>query len=694
MKNILTLVGFLLVANFISAQDLDRSLRPEPGPTPEIKFKNPTIFTMPNGMKLYVVEDHKVPKVSMLTIFDFEPPLEGKLTGLNEFVGEILMSGTHEHSKDEINSIIDGMGATLSIGSSSIYAASLTRHFDNLMKMTAEVLLQSKPDPKELELLKKQALSGLETTKDDPNAQLENASAVAIFGDKHPYGEVMSPETVKNIQIEDCIGYAKYYFRPNVAYMAIVGDITPVEAKAKVDQYFSQWQKSDVPKSKYNMKSKPTDRQVVFVPKTGAVQSNFAVTYPVDLKPNSTEVLPVSVMNYILGGGSSSKLFMNLRERHGWTYGAYSSINPDPLMSTFKATAKCRNEVTDSAVAETLAEMENMIKGNFSDEDLQAAKANLGGRFSRSLENPRNLARYAINIDRYKLDKDYYKNYLIRLADVDKEDLQKTSAKYLDTKKAYIVVSGNEDQALESLKKFDSDGKIDVRNYLGRVPEKTAEVSADVTAASVVMAYINATGGEQIWNSVKDIYSKSEGSINGQTLTIEQWRSSGKLKNNISMMGMNIQTVVYADGKGYQSDQTGKKTELTQEELEEYKAAANYQLELNYEKEGYNLELKGSTKYDDKDAYELLITSPNGQAYTEYYDMKTHYKLASITTMEQQGMSMVQTIKFNDYKETGGGVVMPFSNTTIISAGGQSQTIESKVVDVKINQGIEESVFQ
>ncbi len=694
MKNILTLLSLLLIVNYTSAQKLDRSVRPKPGPTPKIQLKSPTTFTLPNGIKLYVVEDHKVPKVSMLTIFDFDPPLEGANAGLSGFVGDILMSGTYKHDKDEINKIIDGMGATLNIGSSSIYASSLTRHFDDLMDMTAEVLLQSKPSADELELLKKQTLSALETTQDDPDAQLSNASAVANFGDKHPYGEVPSPESIKNIQLDDCIGYAKYFFRPNVAYMAIVGDITAVEAKALVDKYFSQWQKADVPKSIYNVKAAPKGKQVVFVPKTGAVQSNFAVTYPVYLKPNSPDVLPVSVMNYILGGGSSSKLFANLRETHGWTYGAYSGLSYDQLKSNFRASAKCRNEVTDSAITETLAEMNNMIKGNFSDDDVKAAVANLGGRFSRSLENPRSLAQYAINIDRYNLDKDVYKNYLINLAKIDKSTVQKTAAKYLDTKNYYVVVSGNEDQTLESLVKLDSDGKVDVRNYLGRVPEKAAEVSKDVTAESVIQDYIDATGGEKIWNSVKDIYTKSEGTIQGQKLTIEQWRGPDMFKNNISMMGMNLQTVVYAKGKGYKSDQTGTKSDLTPDEIAEYKASSNYQLELNYEGEGYSLELKGSEKYDGKDAYKIVVTTSNGDQYTEYYDMKSHYKIATVQIEEEQGQTMTQTMKYSDYKETGGGVVMPFSNTIIMSAGGQSQNIESKVVDVQVNQGMDESVFK
>ncbi len=691
MKNIFILLLSLL--SVTSYAQLDRSVRPKPGPTPEIKMKNPTEISMPNGLKLYVVEDHKIPKVSMLTIFDFEDPLEGKAAGLSSLVGDVIKSGTQSHSKTEINDIIDGLGATLAFDNNSIYASSLTRHFGEVMEMCGDIMLNTKPDPKELDLLKKQLISALETQKDDPDAQLQNAAAVANYGTKNPYGEVPTPETVANITLEDCIGFKNLYFRPNIAYMAIVGDITPDQAKALVKQHLANWQKADVPKSTYGLKGKPQDKQVIFVPKTGAVQSNFAITYPVAFKHNSPDRLGVSVMNYILGGGSSSKLFTNLRETHGWTYGAYSGISPDELMSDFSAGAKCRNEVTDSAVTETLAEMENMKSGNFTDEDVTAAINNLGGSFSRSLEQPRNIALYSINKKRYNLPDDYYSNYLINLKKIDKAKVKSIANKYLSTDKYYLVVSGNQDQTLETLKKFDTDGEIELRNHLGGEVEQAAQANADMTAEQVVADYIDATGGAQIWQGVKDIYTKSEGEIQGTTLTSEQWRSKDKLKNLITVMGMTVQEIVYNQGKGYSKDQTGAKNRLTADELAEYKAAANYQLDLNYDKEGYKLKLEGTEKLDGKDAYKITLTPPQGDSYTEYYDMKTHYKLATVTSGTQQGMSMTQTVTYGDYKETAGGVVMPFETTITISAGEQSQIIKTKVVDVKVNEGIDDRVF-
>ncbi len=690
MKIIKIIALVCLVASTATAQKLDRSIRPKPGPTPEIKLEEPTTFTLPNGLRVFVVENHKIPKVTMLVRFDFEQPLEGEFTGMNSLIGDVLMSGTTTKSKDEINNAVDGMGATLSISSSSVYASSLTRHFGNLMSISSDILINNKPSQKELDLQKEQMISGLQTLADDPDAQLENASAVKNFGKKHPYGEIPTPESVANITLEACSRYKDYFMRPNNAYMAIVGDITPKEAKKLVMKNFTNWEKRDIPKSQYTPVSKEPGNQVVFVSKTAAVQSNFSVTYPLDLKHNSPDALKVKIMNYILGGGSNSKLFKNLREGHGWTYGAYSSIKPNELKSSFKAGAKCRNEVTDSAIAETLTEMNNMIAGNFSEKDLKSAKSNLSGSFGRSLENPRTIANFAIDKEMYNLSDDYYKNYLKNIQSYTKEDILATSKKYLKTNDAYIVVSGNKNETMSSLENLDADGKIEQLDYLGReVKESNVEVAADMTAEKVVANYIEATGGAKNWAAIKDIKQTSEGNIQGMPLVMNVWRKPRKMKVELSMMGNVAYKLMVNESNGYMEVQ-GQKQALEGDELKSAVNSADFQLETKYAEMGYKLELNGVEKVNEKDAYVVKITSPYGDQSTEYFDTKTFYKLRTIELQEAAGQQVQNVTDYDGYKEVNGGIKLPFK--TKLSLGPQKVDMETK--DVKINSGIDDSEFE
>ncbi len=690
MKIIQVLALLCLMTSTAMAQTIDRSMRPKAGPTPEIKLEDATKIQMPNGLRLFVVENHKIPKVTMLIRFDFDQPLEGKLAGMNGMIGDVLMSGTTTKSKADINNTIDGMGASLSIGSSSIYASSLTRHFEELMSISSDILLNNKPSQDELDLQKQQLISGLKTLKDNPDAQLENASAVKNFGADHPYGEIPTPETVANITLEACSRYKDYFMRPNNAYMAIVGDITPSEAKKLVSKYFSAWQKRDIPTSSYPKIQKKEGNEVVFVSKSAAVQSNFGVTYPVDLKHNNPDALKVKVMNYILGGGSNSKLFKNLREGHGWTYGAYSRISPDKIMSNFNAGAKCRNEVTDSAITETLAEMKAMMQGEFSEEDLRSAKNYLSGSFGRSLEDPRNIANYAINTEIYNLDKNYYKNYLKTIQSYTKKDILNASQKYLHPGNAYIVVSGNKNETMESLQKLDSDGEIEQLDYLGRaVEESTVEVAADMTAEKVIASYIEATGGAKNWAGIKDIRQSSEGELQGMKINMNVWRKPSKLKVQLEFMGNVAYKMVVTENAGYVESQ-GNKESIEGDKLKSAVASADFQLETKYAELGYQLELAGVEKVNGKDAYLVNIKSPYGDILADYFDTKTFYKLRSIETQEAAGQTVQQVTDYDQYKEVSGGIKLPFS--TSISLGPQQVNMITK--EVKVNSGFADSEFE
>ncbi len=397
MKKIISIIFAVSLVSGIYAQKLDRSIKPKAAPAPEIKLGTPESFTLPNGLKVFVVEKHTLPEVSFSLSLDIDPILEGDMTGYISAAGQLLGRGTKNRTKQQLNEEIDFIGATLSTYSTGIYASSLKKHEDKLLTLMSDVLMNAEFKQEELDKIKKQTKSSLESSKDDPDAIAANVRSVLLYSNKHPYGEVTTEKSVDNITLEKCNEYYHTYFKPNVAYLAIVGDITLAEAKPLVEKYFGSWKKAEVPTHKYRTPFPSKTTQVDFVHKEGATQSVINITYPVNLKHNSPDVVKARIMNAILGGSATARLFMDLREGHGFTYGAYSRLSADELVGSFNASAKVRNEVTDSSIIQFLFELNKMVKENVTEEELQNVKNYMTGTFAYSLQDPKTIARFAIN---------------------------------------------------------------------------------------------------------------------------------------------------------------------------------------------------------------------------------------------------------------------------------------------------------
>ena len=339
MKNITLSILTIALALSAGAQSFDRSVRPKPGPAPEIKLGKTESFTLPNGLRVFVVENHKLPTITMSIQLDIKPALEGNMAGYRELMSDLLTSGTKTRSNEKLNEEIDFIGARIGASDEGLFGSGLKKHQDKIMELVADIAMNADFKQPELDKNKKRMKSGLEAEKNEPDAMLNNVSAVINFGTNHPYGEVPTPETVDAITLEAVKKYYSTYFRPNVAYMAIVGDVTVKEVKPLIEKYFGGWQKADVPVAEYSNPTAPSTTSVAFVPREAAVQSVINVTYPIDLQPGTPDVVKARVTNSMLGGGSNGRLFLNLREKHGWTYGSYSSINPDDLKANFTAYA-------------------------------------------------------------------------------------------------------------------------------------------------------------------------------------------------------------------------------------------------------------------------------------------------------------------------------------------------------------------
>nr|MDA3835545.1 pitrilysin family protein [Spirochaetales bacterium] len=550
MKRIFSITILLAMVAAVNAQ-VDRTTPPKAGPAPEVQIGDYEKFMLPNGLTVIVVENPKVPVVSYSLTLDITRPAEGELTGYIDITGGMLRSGTLNRSKSEIDEGVDFIGATLSTQAKGIYARSLSKHSTQLLEIMSDVLLNPTFPKEELEKQVTQYKTAIQANKEEPSAIAKNVADKLVYGKNDPYGEIMSDETLDNISSEDCRSYYKSYFRPNAAYLVVVGDITAKEAKKQTKKYFGAWEESPVPQNTFPYPDGFQKPEVAISNKDGANQSTIIVTHNVHLTPGHTDLPTARVMNGILGGGSfNARLFQNLREDKAYTYGAYSNLESDERIGSFSARAQVRTSVTDSALIEILKEMERMRTELVSDEELQQVINSIIGNFGRALEDPQTVARFALNIERYDLPKDYYENYLKKIAEVTKEDVRDAAKTYLKPDKAVILAVGNASAIADKLKAFSPSQTVTQYDYYGNIVEKKT-VDTDVSAEDVLAGYIKAIGGEEIINSVTDLKMKMAMSIQGMAVNIEVFQKRpDKFYQATSMNGNVVSMQVLNGDKG------------------------------------------------------------------------------------------------------------------------------------------------
>ncbi len=662
---------------------VDRTKAPKPGPAPIIKVGEPATFTLPNGLKVFVVQNTKLPRVSATLTIDREAVLEGNKAGVVEMAGELLRRGTTTMKKAELDEAIDYLGASIGTSSASVSGSSLTNNFPKVVALMADIALRPSFPADELEKIRKQTLSGLAQAKEDPGTIARNVSAKLVYGKNHPYGEIETENTVKAVTVADVKNYYTTYWKPNIAYLIFVGDITVAQATKLATDNFGKWQKGIVATPVYKAPQPPAKTYIAIIDRPSSVQSNITLIAPIQLKPGAADAIAGNVTASLLGGGSSARLYKNLREKYGFTYGAYSSISNDRLVGNFTATAAVRNEKTDSAIGQFIYEFKRLRNELPAGDEVSLIKNEGSGAFARSLENPATIANFALNIARYKLPKEYYQDYLKNLAAVDAGKVKMIAEKYIPVNNLAIVIVGNAKEISKGLEKYGEVKYFDTDGNEVKAPE-TKKVSADITPEKILLKAADAVAGTAVMAATKDIEMNGTASVMGQSLGFSQ---KIILPNNymqvMSMQGMPMMKQLMKNGTYYQSQQ-GQELPLKDDDKEKMEEDGAFFTEAYILKQkGYKLNLKGIEQVDGKDAYAVEITSPKGRKYTNYYDVAAGFLVKNVSEQDSpQGKALV-SVYSKDYKGYG-GVQVP---TKVVIDYGQFK-IELAVTDVKVNQGL------
>ena len=669
MKKFALGIGVMLLATGISFAQVDRSKLPASGPAPEIKIGEAETFTLANGLKVFVVKNTKLPRVSFTLRLDRVLPLEGDKAGLRNFVGEMMMGGTKNRTKDQLDQEIDFIGASLSASSTSVSVSTLKKHQGKALDLMADVLFNPVFPQPEFDKFKKQSLTALATKKDDPRVISSRLSLAVLYGKNDPRGEYQTEQTTKNITLEDVKAYYQTYFKPNIAYLAIVGDIDMAEAQKVVNQYFGAWMKGVVPTFTYPMPVRAAKQAVAIVDRSSSVQSVINVTQPVALKMGDTDYISSRLLNQILGEGPASRLNLNLREDKRFTYSASSSLDVGKLGGTISASASVRTEVTDSAVYEIVYEIRNLVEKGVTQEELDKAKAELGGLFGRYLEYPFNIAAFPMDIAMLNLPKDYYTTYLQKLNGYTVADINATAKRLIDPDKFIITTVGNGAEIKEKLAQF---GEVIEYDNMGK--QLVADVA--MTGEKVLENYLAAVGGVDKVAAVKTAKISMEATINNIPLTLDFVYDSqnGRYGQKLSLEGSMIQKTSLANGKGFISEK-GNTIEMPPAQLAEAQLNSYLFPEAVYKANGYTISLDGLKDIEGTPAYKVIIMDASGAKLINYYAQDSGLKV------KYENPASGDTY-YGDYLATN-GVLIPMSWTII------SPTIpvplEAKVTSLELN---------
>ncbi|MCO6358379.1 M16 family metallopeptidase [Roseivirga pacifica] len=679
MKKLFTLA--MLVLCTAAFAQVDRSKLPEPAEAREIEIGDYDKFTLKNGLTVIVVENDKLPTLSWTLSFDNGTITEGKKAGYTSIFGQVMRAGTTSKSKEVLNEEIDFMGASVNVGSSSISAFSLSKYKEDILSIFTDILYNPAFPQDEFDRAIEQTLTGLKQSKDNPDAIMANVRGVVNYGKKHVFGEIVTEETIGNIELQDLKNHYIHYFKPNIAYLVVVGDIKTKEAKKLVEQHFGNWEIGEVLIEDFKQPEPVEKTTVSFVDRPASVQSVINITYPIDNKPGSDDVTKLSLLNTILGGGGlSTRLNMNLREDKGYTYGAYSSMGSSRYSATFNANASVRNEVTDSAMVQFMYELNKISTELVSEEEFELAKNTAKGSFARSLESRGTVASFALNTEINDLPEDYYANYLKRVDAITREDLLEVAKKYVRPDKANIIVVGKADEVADKLKQF---GEITYYDAEGNVIDVEAAKAAvaSVDAQTIINKYLEAVGGVDKIKSIEDITTVSKATIQGQQISITQVQKGNIMsKQQVGMAGMVLQEMIFNNGEAVMKAQGQSQQIPPGPQLEALKEGAVIFPEQYYGDLEYELTVKGIQKVQGKDAYEVSVKTPAGTTASQFFDVESGLLVKQASA--QGGSEILEYTEVN-------GIKVPSKMTLTLPGMGSVEA----TVEVKINTGVEDSAF-
>ena len=451
-------------------------LKQPPPPLPQRPLKLPTTSetTLPNGLLVVIVADQRLPLVSYRLVFrsgDAHDPVE--LPGLADMLTGLLTEGTQSRTSREIADEVARLGATLQAGASSDYttvaASSLTTFSDEILELMADVALRPVFPENEVELTKQNTKESLKQQRAQPSFLASEMVARVMYGD-HPYSVTApTPEAIDATTREKLIEFHRGKFVPNIAVLVVAGDVEQDLLLQRIEALFGNWQPGEVAANDFPAPPVRTARAAYVVDRPGSAQANIVIANS-GITRTSPDYFPMLVMHTVLGANASSRLFMNLREEKGYTYGAYSSLDARRTAGTLRATAEVRTSVTGDSLKEFFYELDRIRREPVAEKELADAKSYLTGVFPIRLETQEGLIDQLVQIKMFGLPDNYLETYRSQIQSVTREQIQAVAQKYVKPDEAALVIVGDGKQLHEHIKPYTED--IQFYNTAGKPKQK------------------------------------------------------------------------------------------------------------------------------------------------------------------------------------------------------------------------------
>jgi predicted Zn-dependent peptidase len=435
-----------------SAQTLDRSVRPAPGPLPTVQTPAVVKRSLANGLQVWTVTQRELPTINASLVIRAGAVHDGSKAGLAAMTASVLDEGTSRLSALEFARAVDALGAGLGAFASdertTVSLSTLKKTSGEAFALMGQLVTTPAFAAEEIERDRKSRLQSLRQQKDQPTTIASNTFAARVYGDDHPYGRPGNgtPETIASITRDDITGFYAAFYRPNNAVLVIVGDVTSDEAVGLATKAFGGWEKGDVPASVAAIPPRPAVRAatVYLVDKPGAAQSEIRIGHPGAARSTNPDYYALQVLNTILGGQFSSRINLNLRESKGYTYGARSGWTFARGDGPFVASAGVFTAKTDSSLIEFLRELREIRAGRpVTEEEVAFAKRTIVQGYPRAIETNAGVVNQLADLAFFGLPEAEMTNYLTRVQAVKPADVTRVARRYLQPDQFTIVVVGD-----------------------------------------------------------------------------------------------------------------------------------------------------------------------------------------------------------------------------------------------------------
>jgi zinc protease len=677
----------LLLSQAALGQKIDRTKKPEAGPAPAASFPDFKEAVLSNGLKVFIIESDRKPTITVRLLVKAGDFFDGEKPGVADFTAELLGRGSPKRKASDFAREADKIGAEYSASSgddaTSIVISGLTKHTDKLLELLSDAVLNPTFPEEQLEIVRKQALSNITAGKKTPQTLAANLQRKVLFGD-YPYGKVQTEESVNAITVEDLKNFYNSHYFANNATIAVVGDVKADEITKKLEKYFGKWKRGTPAKVQPAELPDSKGLMIHLVDLPGAVQSNIRVCFR-SVPRNNPDLVELGVVESVLGGGFSGRLFQNLREKHGWTYGAYASGVYQRYLGYFAASTEVRNAVTDSAIAEILAEMRRICSEPINEEELKLQREYLAGNYLLSLERAEQNAARLQNIEFYGLPADYYKTYAQRVSRVTPEKALELAKKYIEVNDLAIVVVGDAKEIKPKLEKM-----AKVRVYDTEL-KPMISLTLDLSGEELLKKHIEAIGGESAVMKIKDRVIEGKVSIFAGPQTIEgTFKRTEKFPNKqVFIISTPVfSQEVYNDGKRVVQSGMGGTRELTGDELKKAQESAHFNMLYRTAELGYKVTAKEKKMLKGRPVYVAeLEQALNGKTIL-VFDAED-FMLISETRKQTTPQGEIDvTTTYSDFKPVD-GVMQPFK---IVQSLGMAD-VQLVVTSIKQNVGVPDEEF-